>query len=231
MARVTHPIWVSAALLTIVALCGCGGGSGSSGGQSPQPTPTSTALIAFSSNRGSTGTYQIYLMNSDGSNQHALTTTLPYTSAEMTSLSPKLSDGSSWVAFDSWNANSGTSFISVVNCSGTNNVKQLTSGADDEYPSWSPDGTKIAFVRQNLTTGIYSLYAIDMTNPAAPGSPVKVIDVTGGAGNNGNVAATNLCWMGGSRYLAFSMRQAPAAIITIPGPIISMPSIRRMPPP
>lgn len=206
MARFTHVMWVSAVLFTLAALCGCGGGGGNQPAQ-PSQQGKGTSLIAFS--RGNAGTYQIYLMNSDGTSQQALTNlTSPQNSgAQHTSLSPKLSDGSQWVAFDA-QISSGTSFaVFVVNTKNPNSVKQLTSGPDDESPTWSPDGTKIAFIR-NASGSFYSIYWTDVSTVSTLSSagipiPQKVLDVQGTGSDNQNLPVDNVCWMS-SGFLAYT---------------------------
>jgi beta propeller repeat protein len=87
--------------------------------------------ILFCSTRG--GTYDIWMMNSDGSNQALLIN--KGTNDRTAAWSP---DGTkiAWaVDGDIW----------IMNADTTNQV-QITSGTSyDWYPAWSPDGTKIAF--------------------------------------------------------------------------------------
>jgi TolB protein len=55
--------------------------------------------------------------------------------------------------------------IHVMDANGTNKVKLSNSGANDQYPQWSPDGSKIIFesVRDG-NTEIYVMNA-DGSNP------------------------------------------------------------------
>ena len=52
--------------------------------------------------------------------------------------------------------------IYVMSADGSNQVRLTNSSTNDNHPSWSPDGTKIAF----MSEGIYVMNA-DGSNPAA----------------------------------------------------------------
>ncbi|MFC1937043.1 hypothetical protein ACFLWY_00620 [Chloroflexota bacterium] len=89
------------------------------------------------------GSTDIWVMNSDGSNQTKLTTRQTY--SEYPYWSP---DGNRIVFTGSID---GRLQICVINADGTNqtNLSQALTSAwvADRFPKWSPDGTKIAFVR------------------------------------------------------------------------------------
>ena len=94
--------------------------------------------IAFSSDRD--GNHEIYVMNSDGSNQTRLTNTI----AE--ELEPSLSADGSRIAFVSAiGGNLGNHQIYVMNSDGTNQTRLTNNTTNDFYQSFSPDGSKIIF--------------------------------------------------------------------------------------
>jgi Tol biopolymer transport system component len=90
--------------------------------------------IAFSSRRS--GSYDVYVMNADGTGTRRLTST----SAD--DLHPTWSPDSRRLAF----ARSGN--IVVMNADGSGARSILASGAEESEPAWSPDGKWIAHVRQ-----------------------------------------------------------------------------------
>src|SRR5439155_28596 len=90
--------------------------------------------IAFSSNRD--GSYQIYVMDADGSAATRLTS-LPGQNSE-----PSWAPDGRHIAFVS--SQDGHSEIYVMNADGSAQTK-LTSDPADYTPRWSPDGLHIAF--------------------------------------------------------------------------------------
>lgn len=120
--------------------------STTAGDDAPQWSPDATK-IAFHSNR--TGNFQIYTMNADGSNVTRLT------NSAANDVEPDWSPDGSKIAFMSDRAHPGdcnyvgNCEIFTMNADGTN-VTQLTFTPDlvlDFEPKWSPDGSKIAFIR------------------------------------------------------------------------------------
>ena len=197
MERFTHILGVSAALVAIAVFSGCGGGS-SSGNNKPVPTDK----IAFASSRS--GAFQIYIMNIDGSSQTALTsfsgTSADTTIAPKVSLSPKLADGSRMVAFDypdpSQNSQSELWLVKTdtTGIKPNGQPQRLFTGNDafaDTSPSWSPDGTKLAFVRSD-TSGSGTQPAVYMVGIQTLSSPVKEVE-------NGD----SPCWMMDNRNIAY----------------------------
>ena len=135
-------------------------------GSGPEPTPwptpdTSVSRIAFATNRD--GNWEIYVMNSDGSNPHNLTNN-PATDSH-----PSWSPDGSKIAFQSERA--GNFEIYVMNSDGSEQKRLTEDRGVDHSPAWSPDGTKIAFVSDRR--GRHSVWTMN----AEDGSELE--DVTG----------------------------------------------------
>ena len=129
--------------------------------------------IVFHSNRD--GNYEIYKMNSDGSNQTRLTF-----NDEIYNGYPAWSPNGRQIVFYSGRA--GASDIYVMDADG-NNQRRLTHIPNliDEMPNWSPDGQQIAFVRCRVDDHdqkhIYNIFVMD-----ADGGNVQQVTNFWGAG-------------------------------------------------
>lgn len=104
----------------------------------PTPTETPTAAansghIAFAAFDGTRGTYDLYVVNADGSGL-----TRVFDGASQPDIRP---DGQV-IAFRNWHADNRS--ISSINLYGGGFVR-YTNFLEDGYPSWSPDGTAIVF--------------------------------------------------------------------------------------
>jgi len=104
--------------------------------------------IAFSSNRD--GTYEIYVMDPNGSNQTPLPTT-----AEGTE--PDWSPDGSKIAFQS--DRDGDFEIYVMNADGSGQTPLTVNDSHDANPVWSPDGTKILF--HSDRDGNFAIYVMN----------------------------------------------------------------------
>ena len=98
------------------------------------------AKIVFESNRA--GNYEIYTMNSDGSNQKRLTFN------EASDASPDWSPNGRQIAFHS--KRDGNNEIYVMDADGSNSRNLTRHPALDLGPCWSPDGRQIAFQRLQI---------------------------------------------------------------------------------
>ena len=110
--------------------------------------------IVFVSDR--TGSYQIYTMNSDGSDQIQVTNLAP-TSVDL--LAPNLSPNGQRIVFD-YDSGDGPD-IYVVNVDGSG-LRQITDDHGSLLPRWSRDGKGIIFTgTSKLGTGVITTIAAD----------------------------------------------------------------------
>lgn len=123
-------IWASIASLPL--LCGCGDDN------SVAPATPGTHRLAFTSWRS--GLPQIYVMNPDGSGVNRISSTVE------SAMTPRWAPGGGLVAFAGGDSLESELQIFVVSATGTNQVNLTQApGTVNVDPSWSPDGSKIAF--------------------------------------------------------------------------------------
>ena len=120
----------------------------------PTITPTLTPVgggegkIVFYSKRDGNG--EIYVMNSDGSNQINLTNSTGVDGM------PDWSPDGTQIAFSS--NRDGDEEVYVMNADGSNQINLTNNANGDNHPSWSPDGTQIVFsTNRNYWPNIYTM--------------------------------------------------------------------------
>jgi len=203
-------------IICAASLCGCGtNGAAPPASPStaaviegkPQPPPPYPSLptgrIVFWNYTYSTPPNQLYTMNADGSNRTQITTG--------GGAFPDWSPDGQWICYYSrYAAGDAKQSIWVVPATGdgdVSQVKQITNGPSvgksDFRPVWSPDGTKIAFMR-GTTSSNYHICIIAMpddpsTIPAAEPleSTVPVVELTGDGGGG------DPAWSPDSQYIVF----------------------------
>lgn|SRR5215831_500564 len=145
--------------------------SSSINGIEPVPPLDPDSKMVFSSNRD--GSYQIYVMNSDGSGVVRLT------SSGANDEFPRWSPNGTKILFQSDRDNPTTGYmdIYVMGADGSGVTRLTSDPNDDSMASWSPDGSQIVF--QSMRSGTnYQLYAM-----SADGS--NQINITNTSSNDG----------------------------------------------
>lgn len=123
----------------------------------PMTFSNNPGKIVFSSDRD--GNSEIYVMDSDGSNQTRLTNNLDQIEDDFPDWSP---DGAK-IAYVS--NRDGDPEIFVMDANGRNQTNLTKNKTGDYYPTWSPDGKKIAFVSDR--DGYAQLYVMNFDGSGA----------------------------------------------------------------
>lgn len=151
---------ISVLIALSALLFSCSKDSENSGGKTNGNKKQSNSKIAFESTRG--GTYDIWIMDADGSNP------------------VKLTDGKGWNRHTSWSPDGKSlSFVSsrekmnvfklyVINADGTGLRKLTDASSKVGFSTWSPDGKKIAFATTVCCRGKDSdIFIVDADSSAA----------------------------------------------------------------
>ncbi|MBT5537237.1 hypothetical protein HOK31_29520, partial [Candidatus Poribacteria bacterium] len=164
----------------IACLVVAGALSAGCGGDADDHPDVATSRIAFVSDRD--GYRRIYVMNADGSDQHAVSD--PSHGSDRW---PTWSPAGARIAFTS--DQDGQDDIYVIDADGGNR-RNITNTPDsgESHPAWSPDGARIAFASDREPAGLY------------------VIDADGGNPMHVSADATNADWSpDGLQFAYFSI--------------------------
>lgn len=110
--------------------------------------------IAFTSNTGTGGDYEVFVMNADGSGRRQITFN------ELDEDRPGWSPDGRRIVFDRWNGDADSDIL-TIRADGGGEIN-LTNGPGimDRQPSWSPDGRVIAFSRDDHTGQFGNLWTV-----------------------------------------------------------------------
>jgi len=126
--------------------------------KNPRWSPDGSA-ITFETSRAPAG---IWIMNSDGSNQRSLLTNSAFGFPNELHWSQ---DGHS-IAFGAYaSASSSERVIMIADANGAHAHRFIPSSHNQHWPSWSPDGAKIAFMEEDDSVG-YSIYVANADGTA-----------------------------------------------------------------
>jgi Tol biopolymer transport system component len=147
---------VSVAFLTILA--GCGGNGGASGGepQAGQTVSVGTLQVGVAS----AAAFKTLTLTSPGTSRIAFTVLYGTKIVRLEEM------GYGKIAFDRFVVRDANWEVYVMNADGSGQTNLTNNAADDEWPSWSPDGRKIAFTSdRNLGNAEIYVMNADGSNP------------------------------------------------------------------
>lgn len=155
-------------------------------GENPQWIPGTKTHFAYLERKPNSNLMKLWIADEDGKNPKALTGfDLDY----YYSWSP---DGK-WIAVSSWGSN-GLEILKVA-VDGSGSVPITNNTKPDQYPAWSPDANKIAYISARPDVTDYGVYVFDMkTNKETYLTPG--LDVFG-------YKEGRLSWSWDGKYIAF----------------------------
>jgi Tol biopolymer transport system component len=118
--------------------------------QDPAWSPDGSRIV-YDSDKAGTGV-DLYSINADGTGEARLTST-------GNAYDAKFAPNGTTIAFEGLQPNHGGNDVFVMNADGTGQTQLTTDLADDELPTWSPDGSRIAF--DSNRSGSYDLYVMN----------------------------------------------------------------------
>jgi uncharacterized repeat protein (TIGR01451 family) len=127
------------------------------GGNWPSWSPDGTK-VAFVANGVFPDTFFVFVINADGTGKRQLNFTGRVSGSEMLSWSP---DSQKVVFQVQEDTSLASREIYVANVDGSSLVRLTNDSVEDYFPQWSPNGQKIAFMRQEPTLGWAEVYTMN----------------------------------------------------------------------
>lgn len=139
--------------------------------QAAAPSPRANGRIYFRDNNPATSLPGIFAMDADATNKTLISPNIDNNQFDRVSISP---DGKKIVFQQLDTLGGGTGSIVTANADGSDlqTIVPVTPAIDVLYPIWSPDGSKIAYLRYDSGTTGVSLHTI---NPDGTGNQVVPI--------------------------------------------------------
>lgn len=194
------------ALLALAAVCRAAG---------PEPSPKTNALIeplgklkdriVYESFRPETDSWDLMIMNADGSGQRNLTAT-----AGIQETYPQCSPDGQWIAFECTESTATPKRIEIVRPDGTERRKLVDNG---RQMCWNADGTRLAYLPHDPVNHAGGLFILDMatgktTSWRAGKSTFKQVELDGREHDQPIAefaGMANLTWSHDGKWIACSV--------------------------